>query len=159
MPAEADFGGRPDTPPRNGFYAPSRDEFHTVDAELVWIRFELGDGAGLRDDEKPASSTLSVCLVVSWPRLSFVKHGAAFPEAAETLRLVIGSFEQLRTSELVLGSRSRIEDGQFVGWLSYPNVLQAEVGYRALHDALELHGLKVSLQTRDEPIPTEWLNR
>ena len=152
-------GSQPGDRFENGSVPPSRADFHTVDAELVWIRFEFAGGVELHGDEKPAATTLSVCLVVSWPRLSFVKHSAAFPDAADTLRHVIDSFEQLRTREPVFGSRSRIEDGQFVGWLSYPNVVEAEAGFKALHDALVLHDLKVGIQTRDEPIPTEWLNR
>ncbi len=150
---------QPGDPFESGPAPPSRADFHTVDTELVWIRFELDGCTELRGDEKPAATTLSVCLVVSWPRLSFVKHSAAFPGAADTLRRVIDSFEQLRTREPVFGSRSRIEDGQFVGWLSYPNVVEAEARFQALHNALALHDLKVCLQTRDEPIPTEWLNR
>ena len=98
-------------------------------------------------------------MVLTWPRTSLVKHAAEFPDAAEKLRLVIESFEHLRTGEQVLGSRSRIEDGQFVGWLSYPNVLQAEAGFRILQEALSAHDLRVSLRTRDEPLPTEWMNR
>ena len=65
-----------------------------------------------------------------------MKHSAAFPEAAETLRLVIGSFRATAYARAGIGSRSRIEDGQFVGWLSYPNVVEAEAGFQALHDAL-----------------------
>jgi hypothetical protein len=148
-----------EAPFRSGQDPPSQFEFHTVDVELVWIRFELAGRVEVYGDEMPATTTLSVCLVISWPRLSFVKHSAAFPDAAETLHHVIDSFEHLRTSELHPASRCRIEEGQFVGWLSYPNVLQAEAGFHALHSALALHDLKVSLQTRDEPIPTEWLKR
>jgi len=156
---EVAAGDRPGDRFENCPAPPSRADFHMVEAELVWIRFELAGGSELRGDEKPAVTTLSVCLVVSWPRLSFVKHSAVFPDTADTLRHIISSFEQLRIRKPVFGSRSRIEDGQFVGWLSYPNVVEAEAGFQALHDALALHGLKVSLQTRDEPIPMEWLNR
>src|SRR5208337_4683699 len=94
-------------------------EFRTIDVELVWIRFELAAALKEWPHEEPAATTLSVCMVISWPRTSLVKHAAKFPHAAEKLRLVIETFEDLRGREQVLGSRSRIEDGQFVGWLSY----------------------------------------
>jgi hypothetical protein len=98
-------------------------------------------------------------MVISWPRTSLVKHVAGFPDAAEKLRLVIKTFEDLRGREQVLGSRSRIEDGQFVGWLSYPNVVQAEAGFQGLQQTLSAHDLRVSLRTRDEPLPIEWMDR
>ncbi len=138
---------------------PTVVEFRTIDVELVWIRFELAGDLKERLQEEPAVTTLSVCMVISWPRTSLVKHAAAFPDAAESLRWVIESFEDMRSQEQVLGSRSRIEDGQFVGWLSYPNVVQAEAGFKRLQAALSAHELRVSLRTRDEPLPTEWMNR
>jgi DnaJ domain len=158
-PCETASASPPDGPLQDAPLTPSRSDFHTVDVELVWIRLELAGNAEPSSDEKPTATTLSVCLVVSWPRLSFVKHSAAFPDAADSLRHLIATFEQLHAREPANGSRSRIEDGQFVGWLSYPNVLEAEAGFQVLRDALAVHNLKVSLQTRDEPIPTEWLNR
>jgi len=71
---------------------------------------------------------------------------------------VIETFEDLRSQEQVLGSRSRIEDGKFVGWLSYPNAVQAEAGFQRLQVTLLAHDLRVSLRTRDEPLPIEWMD-
>jgi len=125
-------------------FPPTVVEFQTIDVELVWIRFELADDLKERLHEKPAATTLSVCMVISWPRTSLVKHAAEFPDAAEKLRLVIKTFEDLRGREQVLGSRSRMEGGQFVGWLSYPNVVQAEAGFQRLQETLSAHNLRVS---------------
>ena len=147
-----------DQPPASKF-PPTVAEFRTIDVELVWIRFELAGALKERPHDEPAATTLSVCMVISWPRTSLVKHEAEFPDAAEKLRLVIETFEDLRGQQQVLGSRSRIEDGQFVGWLSYPNVVQAEAGFQILQETLSAHDLRVSLRTRDEPLPTEWMNR
>ncbi len=137
---------------------PTVVEFRTIDVELVWIRFELAGALKERLHEEPAATTLSVCMVISWPRTSLERHAAEFPDAAEKLRLVIEKFENLRGQGQVLGSRSRIEDGQFVGWLSYPNVVRAEVGFQRLQETLSAHDLRVSLRTRDEPLPTEWMD-
>ncbi len=137
---------------------PTAAEFHTLDAELVWIRFELADRAPELHEE-PAATTLSVCLVITWPRTALVRHAPGFPDAAEKLRLVIETFGELRGQERALSSRSRIEDGQFVGWLSYPNVLQAETAFQHLQKSLEAHAMRVTLHTRDEPLPMEWMDR
>jgi DnaJ domain len=140
-------------------FSPTAAEFRTIDVELVWIRFELAGDLKERVHEEPDATTLSVCMVLSWPRASLVKHAAKFPDAAEKLRVVIEAFEHLRCQEKVLGSRSRIEDGQFVGWLSYPNVLEAEAGFQVLQETVSAHDLRVSLRTRDELLPAEWINR
>jgi len=138
---------------------PTAVEFRTIDVEVIWIRFELVGCLKDRPQEEPAATTLRVCMVISWPRTSLVKHAAEFPDAAEKLRLVIETFEDLRGQVQVPGSRSRIEDDQFVGWLSYPNVVRAEVGFRRLQGSLSVHDSRVSLRTRDEPLPTEWMDR
>ncbi len=135
------------------------DNCLTIFTWILWIRFELAGDLKERLHEEPAATTLSVCMVISWPRTSLVKHAARFPDAAEKLRLVIEMFEDLRGRHQVLGSRSRIEDGQFVGWLSYPTVVQAEAGFQRLRETLSAHDLRVSLQTRDEPLPIEWIDR
>ncbi len=142
-----------------GKLRPTVIEFQTVDVELVWIRFEMVGASKEQPHEEPAATTLSVCTVISWPRSALVKHAAEFPDAAAKLRLVIEAFENLRGSAQVLGSRSRIEDGQFVGWLSYPNVIEAEAGFQVLQETLSAHDLRVSLRTRDEPLPMEWMDR
>jgi hypothetical protein len=130
-------------------------ELRTVEIEMVWIRFALPESRGHSGEQKAADSTLSVCMVITWPRRSLLARAAEVPETAETLRIVIESFEHLRGQQAVLASRSRIEDGQFVGWLSYPDVAQALMGFQAVKDALARHQLKIKLQTRDESIPCE----
>lgn len=130
--------------------------FRTIDAELVWIRCE-GSPPALADGVQPVAMTLSVCLVLSWPRSDLVRRSADLPGAADILRAVIQGFDHLKARSEVIDSRSRIEDGQFVGWLSYPNVVQAEAGFQALQEELALHELGISLRTRDEQVPVDWL--
>jgi curved DNA-binding protein CbpA len=132
-------------------------EFRTVDAELVWIRCE-GSPIPLAGLEKqPVAMTLSVCLVISWPQVALVKRSTDIPGAADLLRDIIQAFDHLKGQAGVIDTRSRIEDGQFVGWLSYPSVLQAEAAFQALHDELVLHELGINLRTRDEHVPVDWL--
>ena len=98
-------------------------------------------------------------MVISWPKAPFVTRAVQFADTPETLHHVIDSFELLRSQTPTLATRSRIEDGQFVGWLSYPDVVQAMMGYESLKNTLSSHHLQVELRTRDEQIPQEWQGR
>jgi hypothetical protein len=132
-------------------------EFRTVDAELIWTRFESdapGEGPSAPEDETDA--TLSVCLLVSWPPRELVDHIAEFESAGEIFRTLIDLFERLRAFGSVLATRSRVEDGRFVGWLSYPDVLAAQGALMALRETLAARGLGFRLQTRDERVPYDW---
>ena len=135
-------------------------ELRTVEVELIWTRFELEfkkDRPGsLLPPQKEDDVTLSVCMVVSWPPQDLVDGAATFSSAGETLRTVIDRFERLRGQKSVVAARSRIEDGRFVGWLSYPDVLTAQDAFLNLRETFGKRGLTVKLQTRDERVPFDW---
>ena len=95
-------------------------------------------------------------MVISWPTPHLVARAAELSDASQILRTLIGIFEQLRGSASVVAGRSRIEDGRFVGWLSYPDVLAAQDAFLSLRGALKAQGLTVKLQTIDERIPFAW---
>jgi hypothetical protein len=133
---------------------PSR--IRTVDVELIWTRFEKDGPARLLAEREADDSTLSVCMVMSWPEADLVDRTAEFPGAAEILHTLIDLFERLRKQEDVVAGRSRIEDGRFVGWLSYPDVLTAQDAVLAVRDTFRTRGLAIKLQTRDERIPFDW---
>ncbi|MGP0062852.1 MAG: J domain-containing protein [Isosphaeraceae bacterium] len=128
----------------------------TVGVELIWTRFEKDVPAHVLSDQDPDDATLSVCMVMAWPPEELVRRTAEFPAAAETLRTLIDLFERLRGQKAVVAGRSRIEDGRFVGWLSYPDVLTAQDAIVALRETCRTHGLSITLQTRDERIPFDW---
>jgi hypothetical protein len=130
--------------------------FQTVDAELIWLRFEIPRKPDLEPSDESDHSTLSVCIVVSWPVKSLVARTAEFVGAGETLHHVMKAFERLDHGA-ALAVRKRIEDGQFVGWVSYPDVVAAQSAFLGFRDALAGNGLSVRLQTRDETIPQNWL--
>jgi hypothetical protein len=127
----------------------------TVGVELVWTRFEK-DAPALLSERDADDATLSVCMVIAWPPEELAHRTAEFPAAAETLRTLIDLFEQLHNQEAVVAGRSRIEDGRFVGWLSYPDVLTAQDAIVALRETCRTRGLSIKLQTRDERIPFDW---
>ena len=133
---------------------PSR--IRTVDVELIWTRFEKDGPARLLAERDADDSTLSVCMVISWPEADLVDHTAEFPGGAEILHTLIDLFERLRADQPVVAARSRIEDGRFVGWLSYPDVLAAQDAVLTLRETFRTHGLAIKLQTRDERIPFDW---
>ena len=128
----------------------------TVDVELIWTRFEKDGPARLLAERDADDSTLSVCMVISWPEAGLVDRTAEFPGGAEILRTLIDLFERLREQDAVVAARSRIEDGRFVGWLSYPDVLTAQDAVLTLRDTFRTRGLAIKLQTRDERIPFDW---
>jgi hypothetical protein len=128
----------------------------TVDVELIWTRFEKDGPARLLSERDADDATLSVCMVISWPETGLVDRTAEFPGGARILHTLIDLFERLRQQKAVVASRSRIEDGRFVGWLSYPDVLTAQDAVLTLRDTFRTCGLIIKLQTRDERIPYDW---
>jgi hypothetical protein len=147
-------------PPAAEAEAPIADpaELRTVEVELIWTRFEFrkdvpGPFLSLQEED---DATLSVCMVVSWPPHDLVEGAAKFTSSGETLRTLIDQFECLRGQKSVVAARSRIEDGRFVGWLSYPDVLTAQDAILTLRDTFRKRGLTVTLQTRDERVPFDW---
>jgi hypothetical protein len=139
----------------------------TIEADLIWVRFAIGGEDGGGEDEPPASrspagtvddTTLSVCLVVTWPPADSLDRVGAAASAvdAESLRAMIAIFDRLKEQVPVLSSRSRIEDGRFVGWLSFPDVLRAQDAFHALRDAAVAAGFSINLQTRQERLPVGW---
>jgi hypothetical protein len=131
------------------------EAFQDVAAELIWIRFEMEREAVAEPSDGPDRATLSVCMVVSWPVKTLVARTAEIAGAGETLRRVNDAFERLDRGS-ALAVRTRIEDGQFVGWVSFPDVVAAQSAFLGFREALANDGLSVRLQTRDEMIPQSW---
>jgi hypothetical protein len=132
------------------------DEFRAIDVELIWMRFEATGTTQLLSASDENEGTLSVCLVISWPATNLVARAAEHDSSGEILHTLVDHFDDLRGSAQVFAGRSRIEDGRFVGWLSYPSVLAAQDAFLVLRDALQDQGLTVKLQTTDERVPLAW---
>jgi hypothetical protein len=131
-------------------------KIRTVEVELIWTRFEKDGPAQPRSAREANEATLSICMVIAWPPADLVDRTAEFPCGAETLRALIDLFEVLRDQSSIVAARSRIEDGRFVGWLSYTDVLAAQDSFIQLRETLRDHGLTVQLRTRDERVPFDW---
>ena len=85
-----------------------------------------------------------------------IDRAAGYKSTGETLRTLIDLFATLRSKKSVIAARSRIEDGQFVGWLSYVDVLTAQDAFLAVRDTFRRRGLTVKLSTRDQRVPFDW---
>jgi hypothetical protein len=135
-------------------------ELRTVEVELIWTRFEFefkkGGPRPVLLSQEEDDATLSVCMVVSWPPQDLVEDAAKFSSSGEILRTLIDRFEQVRGQKSVVAARSRIEDGRFVGWLSYPDVVMAQDAFLNLRETFGKRGLTVKLETRDERVPFDW---
>jgi hypothetical protein len=132
------------------------DELRIVDVELIWTRFEKEGSDRLLSTQEADDTTLSVCLVISWPPHELLDRTAEFISTSSTLKFVIALFEKLRDQKPVITARSRIEDGRFVGWLSYVDVLTAQDAFLYLRNTCQNRGLAVKLYTRDERVPFDW---
>jgi len=132
------------------------DDFRVIEVELIWIRFAQDGSTWPGSSSEDSEATLSVCLVISWPTPHLVARAVGLSNASEILHALIDLFEKLRGSGSVITGRSRIEDGQFVGWLSYPDVLRSQDAFLALRSSLRDRGLNVKLRTVDERIPFTW---
>ena len=147
----ADSAQRPTESARPGGNSP--EELRTVDVELIWLRLGPECPENAPFGGSGVDNTLSVCLLISWPNLVLVDRAAEFDSTGEVLKALIGILESCREKEQVLVGRSAIEDGQFLGWLTYVDVLTAaEDALLQLREAIEAHGLMIRLHTRDERV-------
>jgi hypothetical protein len=136
-----------------GEFGAQPHELHNVSVEIVWTRYEHNVASRFSASQEADDPTLSVCMVISWPPQDVVDRAAEFPSSGETLQTLIELFGHLRTGSSAVASRSRIEDGRFVAWLSYPDVLTASDAFLLLRETLQNRGLVPTLQTRDVLIP------
>jgi hypothetical protein len=137
-------------------FSPLPDKLRTVDVELIWTRFEKDGSSQLLATQEGDDATLSVCMVISWPPHQVINQASQFRDAGETLRSLIEVFATVRDQRTVIAARSRIEDGRFVGWLSFVDVLTAQDAFLVLRQALQARDLTVKLYTRDERVPFDW---
>jgi DnaJ domain len=138
-----------------GDFGAQPHELDNVSVEIVWTRHEQKDAGRFSASQEADDPTLSVCMVISWPPHDLVDRAAEFPSSGETLQTLIELFGHLRTGGWVVAARSRIEDGRFVAWLSYPDVLTASDAFLFVRETLQNRGLVPTLQTRDVLIPAD----
>jgi len=138
-----------------GEFRASPDELRSVNVELVWARYERNAAGRFSSWQEVDDPTLSVCMVISWPPQSLLDRAAEFSSSGETLHTLIELFGHLRTSGSVVAAKSRIEDGQFVAWLSYPDVVTAGDAFLLVRETFQNRRLIPKLKTRDIRLPSD----
>jgi len=153
--SDGNAGGEADSASQEGAeFRATPDELRNVNVEVVWARFERDAADEFSSSHEADDPTLSVCMIISWPPNPLVDRAAEFPSSGETLRTLIDLFGHLRTSGSVIAARSRIEDGQFVAWLSYPDVVTAGSAFLLVRETFQNRGLIPKLKTRDVRLPS-----
>ena len=130
-------------------------ELCTVHVELVWARYERESAVRFAATQDPDDLTLSVCMIISWPPRSLVDRAAEFQTSGETLHVLIELFGLLQAKRSVVGAKSRIEDGQFVAWLSYSDVVTVGDAFLFVRETFQKRGLIPRLKTRDVRLPAD----
>jgi hypothetical protein len=156
--AETDAEMEPGT--ENEVVRPGKPDFAfdpnmIVEVEKLWIRYpptDLWTAAGGSFDER----FLSCSLNIAWPETSLAAGALAIPDADAHLRALVDVFEELRTLSPAVASNDRVEEGRFVGWLSYASINQALIGFRQLRESLNARGFRLKPWTRDLIIPRDW---
>ncbi len=140
---------------------PPRDRFdhaalpRIVVAELLILRFELECSIDLFA-RSPEDRNLSCTLHVTWPIDELADRVRTIPDAATTLRKIGAAFQARGVRKHALTDRSDVEDGRFVGWLTYPTAVMASEALEAFREALAADGLEVEKQVREMAIPRHW---
>ena len=123
------------------------DPMNIVDIELFTIRFELNGPLNLL--EAPKDRNLSSCLHVTWPAPP--RHdGEPEPDPdPATLKRLKKAFDPMPKRTKAASSWSRMSNGRFVGWMSYPSANQAWEAFEVFHRSLQQNGLGVRQTTRE----------
>ncbi len=118
-----------------------------VDVELFTIRYELDSPLNLL--ESPKDRNLSSCLNVIWPAQP---HHDGEPETEPdpaSLQRLIKAFETMPKKTKATSSWSRMSNGRFLGWMSYPTANRAWEAFEVFHRALQENGLGARQLTRE----------
>ena len=99
---------------------------------------------------------LSCSLNVVWPNPALPGppiHGGG---GREVLEVPGGCVRDDAIKSHAVSSGSKIEDQQFTGWLSYPDIQRSTDAFARLQKELHARGLAVNKWSRDLIIPHDW---
>jgi curved DNA-binding protein CbpA len=158
-PPKPSTSGHAPEPPEVGQARPgiedkSVDPTRLVDVEVLWVRFEVEDFFELLAEDRE-NRDLSGCIQISWPDPALAGPAREIPGGDQILTTLNSVFDLMQAKTRVITARSGVEDGRFVGWLSYPSGSRAWKAFQTLHDTLKGRGLGVRQWTRDLIIPRD----
>ncbi len=126
-----------------------------VFVEMLIIRFEIDTSLDLFL-RTPEQRNLSCSLHVAWPVEALAPTAEEIPGAGHTLDAVSVAFKTASKGTHPASNQSQIEEGRFVGWLTYPTATQAADAYEVLRTQLSKQGLSVEKYVREMSIPRQW---
>ncbi|WZO99237.1 J domain-containing protein [Isosphaeraceae bacterium EP7] len=137
---------------RHGLADKMDDPADVVGIEILWARYDALNSWIFQPNEVDGRS-LSCCLYVTWP-----DPAAAVPpdERGDTLEILDTIFDEMIVATRSQSSLSRIDEGDFSAWLSYPTADQAWMAFRSFREALHAQQLGVKQWSRDLLIPRDW---
>ena len=140
---------------RPGVQDEAADPARVVAIESFWIRYQ-DEYIWLRQDAPAEERFLSCSLNIAWPDPALPAFSCSDEEARMTLKALGDAFEAMRLETNPVSSGSNVEDHQFSGWLSYPDIRRATAAFERLREDLHARGLGIRQWTRDLIIPRDW---
>lgn len=126
-----------------------------VFVEMLIIRFEIDTSLDLFL-RTPEQRNLSCSLHVAWPVEALAPQASDIPGADATLKSLESAFKAAAKQTHPASNQSQVEEGRFVGWLTYPTATQAADAYEVLRALLAKQNLTVEKYVREMTIPRQW---
>lgn len=123
------------------------DPARVVAVEMFTIRYELDGPINLLAG--PENRNLSSCLNITWPAPPEHEGDPELPADPEMLKRLKRVFDGMPRRSKATSYWSKMKDGRFVGWLSYPTANRAFEAFEAFHRALNDKGLGVRQSSRE----------
>ena len=124
-----------------------------VDVEMFLLRYAITDPMQFLL-ESAQDRTLSCNLNVSWPGKAQAANWNEH-DNAPILALISKAFAPLARKTRAIGSQAQVENGRFIGWLSYPTEAKVKDALKQLHQAFLAQGLGIDQWTREMIVPRE----
>ncbi len=140
---------------RPGVQDEAVDPARVVAIESLWIRYE--DEYIQFHQAVPAQERfLSCSLNITWPDPALADFQCSDQNALMILTALEAAFKAMRVRTDAVSSGSNVEQHQFSGWLSYPDIRRATAAFESLQMDLHARGLSIKQWTRDMIIPRDW---
>ncbi len=140
---------------RPGVQDEAADPARVVVIESLWIRYQ-DEYAWLHQDTPAEERFLSCSLNVTWPDPARSAFQCSDEDARRILNALEAAFETTRLETDAVSSGSKVENRQFSGWLSYPDIRRATAAFERLQEDLHARGFSIKQWTRDMIIPRDW---
>ncbi len=139
---------------RPGVQDEAVDPVRVVAIESLWIRYQ-DEYIWLHQDTPAEDRFLSCSLNVNWPDPAIPEFHCSDQDTWIILNALGAAFKAMRLKTDTVSSGSKVEDRQFSGWISYPDIRRATAAFDRLRGDLHKRGLGIRQWTRDLIIPRD----